>query len=101
MFALTDAAAVSSAVFYSSRVEAKTAQDFFENRLLTLLGHADRRLGEAEYLAGDYGVADMALYPVFDARRALVEGKDGLVNLKRWAASVGGRTERESTRLNS
>src|SRR3546814_19036994 len=76
MFALTDAAAVSSAVFYSSRVEAKTAQDFFENRLLALLGHADRRLGAAEYLAGDYGVADMALYPVFDARRALVEGKD-------------------------
>ena len=91
MFALTDAAAVSSAVFYSSRVEAKTAQDFFENRLLTLLGHADSRLGEAEYLAGDYGVADMALYPVFDTRRALIEGKDGLVNLKRWAAAVGGR----------
>lgn len=91
MFALTDVAATSSGMFYSGRVEAKAAQDFFESRLLTQLGHVDKRLGEAEYLAGDYGIADMALYPVYDARRALIEGRDGLANLKRWAAAVGGR----------
>lgn len=91
LFALTDVAPTSSAVFYSSRLDDKSAQGMFEDRLLTALGHADNRLAEAEYLAGSFGLADMALYPLYDARRALIEARGKLPNLARWAASVGGR----------
>ncbi|NQW08302.1 MAG: glutathione S-transferase N-terminal domain-containing protein [Alphaproteobacteria bacterium] len=92
MFALTDIAPTSGAIFYaSSKLEDKAAAHLFEERLLGFLGHADRRLGEVEYLAGDYGLADMALYPVYDGRRALVDAKGGLSNLKRWADTVGAR----------
>ncbi len=91
MYALTDLAPTSSAVFYASRLDDKTAQGAFEDRLVTMFGHIDRRLADAEYLAGSFGLADMALYPVYDGRKALLEAKGGLPNVARWAASVGGR----------
>jgi GST-like protein len=91
LYALTDVAPTSSAVFYASRLDDKSAQGLFEDRLLAMFGHVDRRLGESEYLAGGYGLADMALYPVYDGRRALIEAKGGLPNVARWAAAVGGR----------
>lgn len=91
MFALTDIAPSSSAVFYASRLDDKTAQGAFEDRLLGQFAHADKRLGEAEFLAGSYGIADMALYPVVDGRKALIEKKGGMANLLRWAAAVGAR----------
>ncbi|GHD54671.1 glutathione S-transferase [Thalassobaculum fulvum] len=91
LYALTDVAPTSSAVFYASRLDDKSAQGLFEGRLLAMFGHVDRRLGESEYLAGGYGLADMALYPVYDGRRALIEAKGGLPNVARWAAAVGGR----------
>lgn len=51
----------------------------------------ERRLGEAEYLAGDYSIADMASYPwVVLHDWAGVEIAD-LENLKRWIDSVGSR----------
>lgn len=91
LFALTDLAPTSSAIFYASRLDDKAAQGLFEDRLLGYLGHVDRRLGEVEYLAGGLGLADLALYPVYDARKALIEAKGGLANVARWAAAVGGR----------
>lgn len=92
LFALTDIAPTSSAIFYSStKLKDQAAQTFFEERLLGFLGHADQRLGQSDYLAGEYGLADMALYPVYDGRRALVEAKGGMANLKRWADAVGSR----------
>ena len=91
MYALTDVAPTSSAIFYASKLDEKTAQGAFEDRLIGQLGHADKRLGAVEYLAGEYGVADMALYPVVDGRRALIEKKGGIANLLRWAEAVGGR----------
>lgn len=91
MFALTDIAPTSSAVFYASRLDDKAALGLFEDRLLGLFGHADRRLADAEYLAGSFGLADLALYPVYDARKPLLEAKGTLPNVARWAASVGSR----------
>jgi GST-like protein len=91
LYALTDVAPTSSAVFYASRLDDKSAQGLFEDRLLAMFGHVDRRLGESEYLAGGYGLADMALYPVYDGRRTLLEAKGGLPNVARWGAAVGGR----------
>ena len=51
----------------------------------------DRRLGETEFLAGDYSIADIATWPwVFIAGWAGVE-TEGLENLERWLAAVGDR----------
>ena len=57
-------------------------------RLYTVL---DRRLGEVEYMAGAYSIADMATYP-WTARH----GWQGIElaefpNVKRWFDTVGGR----------
>ncbi len=35
----------------------------YTNEAKRLYGVVDRRLGEAEYLAGDYGIADIATFP--------------------------------------
>ena len=51
----------------------------------------DRRLGETEFLAGDYSIADIATWPwVSIAGWAGVE-TEGLENLERWMAAVGDR----------
>jgi GST-like protein len=51
----------------------------------------DRRLGETEFLSGDYSIADIATWPwVSIAGWAGVE-TEGLENLERWMAAVGDR----------
>jgi len=56
-----------------------------------LYGVLDQRLGEAEYLAGEYSIADMATYP-WVARHEW-QGIDlgQYPNVARWTASVGSR----------
>jgi len=51
----------------------------------------DRRLGQAEYLAGDYSIADMAVYPWL--RPYKWQGQDiaAWPNLQRWYAAVRAR----------
>ncbi|HEY8494204.1 MAG TPA: glutathione S-transferase family protein [Myxococcota bacterium] len=51
----------------------------------------DRRLGEAEYLAGDYSIADIATWPWVSIHEWAGVSVDGLENLQRWLAAVGGR----------
>ena len=65
--------------------------DRYKNESTRLLGVLDKRLGEAEYLAGDYSIADMATYPW--AARFEMLGLDGqeLPNLLRWIDLVGDR----------
>ncbi len=51
----------------------------------------ERRLGEAEYLAGAYSIADIATWPwvrIYDWSGVSIEG---LPNLERWLKAVGGR----------
>jgi GST-like protein len=94
MAAMTDAAAASGAwVMLNTRVaeKAPAAIAWFENRLLTFLAEFDRRLGEADYLADELSVADLALYPIVAARRPLIEKAGGFANLDRWAGLVGSR----------
>jgi GSH-dependent disulfide-bond oxidoreductase len=51
----------------------------------------DNRLGEAEYLAGDYSIADMAVYPWL--RPYKWQGQDiaAWPNLQRWYNAVRAR----------
>lgn len=51
----------------------------------------DRRLSEAEYLAGEYSVADVATWPWVRLAGWAGVSTDGLANLERWFEVVGGR----------
>jgi GST-like protein len=57
---------------------------FYEDRVLTALRNLDRQLGEREFLAGDLSVADLALYPIYNRRREMVDKHADLSNLARW-----------------
>jgi len=57
-------------------------------RLLAVL---ERRLSEAEYLAEEYSVADMAAWPWVRATYAISFDLEPYANISRWAAAVGAR----------
>lgn len=92
-FAVTDCAAASGAIFYTSaRLPDKSEANvrYYEERLLALLQVVDARLADREALAGEYSVADIALLPIVVVRRPLLERSGGYGNLRRWleAASL-------------
>lgn len=94
MHACTDIAGASSTIFLqSSMVPDKSAGNvsFFEQRLLRFFGNAEAQLAGREYLAGELSVADVALYPVVAARRALIEKADGFGSLLQWATRMAAR----------
>ena len=49
-----------------------------------LCGVLDRRLGEAEYLAGDYSIADMANFPWLRSHERQGQDLADFPNVKRW-----------------
>ena len=51
----------------------------------------DRRLGEAEYLAGDYSIADVATWPWISLHEWAGVSVDGLDRLSRWMGAVAAR----------
>jgi glutathione S-transferase len=51
----------------------------------------DRSLGESEYLAGDYSIADVATWPWVSLHGWAGVEVEGLANLQRWLAAVGAR----------
>lgn len=94
MQAVTDVAPTSTGIFLASvllpeKLPSTTA--FFESRFIDYCRVCDKRLGEAEYLAGELSVADLALFPVVAGRQALIDKAEGLGNLKRWASALGAR----------
>jgi GST-like protein len=56
-----------------------------------LYGVLGRRLGEAEYLAGDYSIADIATYPWVARHEWQGVGLDDHPNVKRWFEAIGAR----------
>ena len=68
-----------------------TVIEAFEDRLYTLISHANDRLDEVEYLAGDISVADLSFYPYVALRKPLLEARALLPNLERWAALMAAR----------
>ena len=53
-----------------------------------LLGVLDKRLEGREYVAGEYTIADMTIYPWV---RRILERFGGFENVKRWASTVAER----------
>ena len=51
----------------------------------------DRRLGEVEYLVGEYSIADMATWPWVRSHKWSGVSLDGLDNLRRWRDAIYAR----------
>jgi GSH-dependent disulfide-bond oxidoreductase len=75
------------------RVPEKSAANlaYFKTRLLTFFSQIDQHLAGREYLAGEFSVADVMLYPNFTARKSLIDETGGLANLQRWGATLAAR----------
>ncbi len=56
-----------------------------------LYGVIDKRLSEAEYLAGDYSIADMASYPWISRHEWQGQKLEDYSNLKRWFDAISAR----------
>jgi GST-like protein len=63
----------------------------YTNESRRLWGVMDRRLGESEYLGGDYSIADIACYPWVRVAEREPESIEPLPNLRRWLAAIGQR----------
>jgi GST-like protein len=65
--------------------------DRYQNETRRLYEVLNTRLGEVEYLAGDYSIADIATYPWVKIHDWAGVSVEGLEHLQRWMATVGGR----------
>jgi GST-like protein len=67
------------------------AIDRYQNEVRRLYEVLDRRLSEAAFLGGDYGIADMATWPWVASHDWAGVPLDGLAHLQRWFDEVGER----------
>ena len=67
------------------------AIDRYQNEVRRLYEVLDRRLGDAAFLGGDYGIADMATWPWVASHDWAGVPLDGLEHLQRWFDEVGAR----------
>jgi GST-like protein len=94
MFACTDTAVTSGAIFQlANNAPEKSPANvaFLEQRLLGFFGVFDGRLAGREYLADEFSIADIALFPIVNQRKAAVEKAGNMPNLLAWLARVGAR----------
>ena len=63
----------------------------YTNEAKRLYGVIDRRLGEAQYLAGDYSIADMAVFPWLRSYERQGQKLEDFPNLKRWFTAIDAR----------
>lgn len=90
----TDVAATSGAIFrLENSVPEKipSSIEYFRQRLLGFFAVCDAQLAAREYLADEFSVADIMLYPNFAARKALIDQAGGFTNLQRWGAIMASR----------
>ncbi len=67
------------------------AVERFTNEAGRLYNVMDRRLGDSEYLAGDYSIADMACWPWVRLHRHHGQPFEEFPNLKRWFDAITAR----------
>jgi len=94
MHATSDVAAASGTIFLlenavPEKLPANT--DFFKKRLVAFFRNADARLAGREYLADEVSVADLALYPIYALRKAMLEDAGGMEALRRWGERMAAR----------
>lgn len=71
------------------------AKKHYTAAMLDMFQVLDRRLGESEYLAGDFSVADIACYPDVHLHGKLTLGLKDYPNLERWHDAVAKRPATE------
>lgn len=91
--ALTDVGPASSVLFQMSLApnQSATNLEFFRQRFLKHCANVDRRLQGRDFLADEFSIADVALYPIIAVRTALIQAAAGLSRLKSWEARVASR----------
>jgi GSH-dependent disulfide-bond oxidoreductase len=67
------------------------AIDRYTNEAGRLYGVMERRLGEVEYLAGDYSIADIATWPWMRNPDRRGQNIDDFPNVKRWFEAIQAR----------
>ena len=90
----TDLAPSSSALFYAStHAPDKSAANmaYYQQRFLANCAIADARLKGRDFFAADFSIADVTVYPVALARKAVIDEAPGLANFKAWMARVAAR----------
>lgn len=63
----------------------------YENETLRLFGVLDRQLAERDYVAGDYSIADIAIYPWIMAHDYMQVSLEGHPHLLRWTKTLAAR----------
>jgi GST-like protein len=64
---------------------------FFEKRLARYFAVCDAQLASREYLADEFSLADLALYPNATARRSIIDSHGPMPHLVRWIERMGAR----------
>ena len=82
------------------------AMERYVNETNRLYGVLDKRLADRNFVAGDYSIADMAIYPWIVPHERQQQDLNAFPNLKRWFHAIGSRpaTERAyavADRINS
>jgi glutathione S-transferase/GST-like protein len=67
------------------------AIDRYQREVLRLFGVLDRQLASHEYIAGEYSIADMALWPWVSGYEWSGVSIEGFVSLERWLALLAAR----------
>jgi GST-like protein len=75
--------------YFPEKIPAVIAR--YQTETMRLFTVMDRRLGEAEFLAGDYSIADIACWPWVMQHDWAGLDISGLPNLTRWLAAIGAR----------
>ena len=67
------------------------AEERYAKEAKRLWGVLDRRLGEVEYVAGDYSIADIAIWPWISRFDWQTVTFDDYPNVKRWYTAIAAR----------
>ncbi|HXA99628.1 MAG TPA: glutathione S-transferase N-terminal domain-containing protein [Steroidobacteraceae bacterium] len=75
--------------YFPEKIQA--AIDRYQREVTRLFGVMDKQLGNHEYIAGGYSIADMALWPWVSGYEWSGVSVDEFAHLKRWLKLVGDR----------
>jgi GST-like protein len=92
--AVTDCACASVGIYLASAQmpdKSDANARYFEERTLRFLRVVDGVLADRSSLAGEYSIADVALYPLAATRRPLIESAGDCGHLLRWLDEIGER----------
>jgi GST-like protein len=76
-----------------SKEDVPAAKKLYTDTLKDMLSTLDRHLGENEYVAGKYSVADISMYPDVHIHGVKDIGLDTYPNVKRWHDAIAARPQ--------